>query len=93
MGDTATLKPVDETDALLTRLRDLVRVRNMFGQQVPTNVVDAVLRGEVDLAGVISNATYERVRDAVEVGAPAELTMKGQPHPFSMYPVLGSTPA
>jgi len=239
MGDTATLKPVDETDALLTRLRDLVRVRNMFGQQVPTKVVDAVLRGEVDLAGsraettilmtdirsftavsetlepaalvallnryletmlaaieefggtldkflgdgllihfnlplpqsdhpllavrtalrmrerlvsfnqdqvargeppisigmgintgfviagnigiegrkteytimghevnlasrmesatkelnvdiVISGATYERVRDTVEVGAPTELTMKGQSHPFSMYPVLGS---
>ena len=34
MGDTTvleTIKPVDETDALLTRLRDLVRVRNMFG--------------------------------------------------------------
>lgn len=240
MGDTATLKPVDETDALLTRLRDLVRVRNMFGQQTPTKVVDAVLRGEVDLAGsrteatilmtdirgftlvgeslepaalvallnryfetmltaieefggtlnkfigdallvhfnlplpqpdhallavrtalrmrerlvafnqdqaargepplrigmgintgvviagnigaegrkteyaiigeevniasriegatkelaadiVISGATYERVRDSVEVGAPAELIMKGQPHPITMYPVLGST--
>jgi class 3 adenylate cyclase/DNA-binding XRE family transcriptional regulator len=51
MGDTATIQPIDETDRLLTRLRDLVRVRNMFGQQVPTAVVDAVLRGDVDLAG------------------------------------------
>ena len=42
---------------------------------------------------VISGATYERVRDTVEVGAPTELTMKGQSHPFSMFPVLGSTPA
>jgi len=60
MGDPAvpaaraastTLKPIDETDALLTRLRDLVRVRNMFGQQVPASLVDAVLRNEVNLAG------------------------------------------
>src|SRR5687767_6349065 len=58
MGDTtATLRPVDETDALLTRLRDLVRVRNMFGQQVPTALVDAVLRNEVNLAGVRAEAT------------------------------------
>jgi adenylate cyclase len=58
MGDTtATLRPVDETDALLTRLRDLVRVRNMFGQQVPTALVDAVLRNEVNLAGIRVEAT------------------------------------
>src|SRR5688572_3424669 len=62
MGDTAaltteTLRPIDEADALLTRLRDLVRVRNMFGQSVPTTVVDAVLRNEVDLAGTRAEAT------------------------------------
>lgn len=62
MGDTsvltsATLRPIDETDALLTRLRDLVRVRNMFGQLVPTALVDAVLRNEVNLAGVRAEAT------------------------------------
>jgi class 3 adenylate cyclase len=62
MGDVAapvatTIAPIDETDRLLTRLRDLVRVRNMFGQQVPTAVVDAVLRGEVDLAGTRTEAT------------------------------------
>ena len=45
---------------------------------------------ELNVDIVISGATYERVRDTVEVGAPTELTMKGQPHPFSMYPVLGS---
>ena len=62
MGDTAalttaTLKPIDEADALLTRLRDLVRVRNMFGQSVPTDIVDAVLRDEIDLAGTRAEAT------------------------------------
>jgi class 3 adenylate cyclase/DNA-binding XRE family transcriptional regulator len=64
MGDTTvlgsrtnTLKPIDEADALLTRLRDLVRVRNMFGQSVPTAVVDAVLRDEVNLAGARVEAT------------------------------------
>ena len=60
MGDTTvldTIKPVDETDALLTRLRDLVRVRNMFGQQVNAKVVDAVLRGDLDLAGSWAEAT------------------------------------
>lgn len=53
----STIAPIDETDRLLTRLRDLVRVRNMFGQQVPTAVVDAVLRGEVDLGGVSTEDT------------------------------------
>ena len=58
MGDTtATLRPIDETDALLTRLRDLVRVRNMFGQSVPTNIVDAMLRNEINLAGTRAEAT------------------------------------
>ena len=62
MGDTTTmtsttLKPIDEADALLTRLRDLVRVRNMFGQSVPTNIVDAMLRNEIDLAGTRAEAT------------------------------------
>jgi len=62
MGDvaaptTTTITPIDETDRLLTRLRDLVRVRNMFGQEVPTAVVDAVLRGEVDLAGTRTEVT------------------------------------
>ena len=62
MGDTtamtsATLKPIDEADALLTRLRDLVRVRNMFGQAAPTNIVDAMLRNEINLAGTRAEAT------------------------------------
>lgn len=60
MGDTTvlgTIRPLDETDALLTRLRDLVRVRNMFGQQVNARVVDAVLRGEVELSGTLAEAT------------------------------------
>jgi adenylate cyclase len=66
MGDTTpiaatttlpTIAPIDEADRLLTRLRDLVRVRNMFGQQVPTAVVDAVLRNEIDLAGTRAEAT------------------------------------
>ncbi|HEU5317283.1 MAG TPA: adenylate/guanylate cyclase domain-containing protein [Chloroflexota bacterium] len=57
MGNVAAITPIDETDRLLTRLRDLVRVRNMFGQQVATKVVDAVLRGEVDLAGAWAEAT------------------------------------
>ncbi|MBI3970724.1 MAG: helix-turn-helix domain-containing protein [Chloroflexi bacterium] len=62
MGDTTPLDtppttPLDETDRLLLRLRDLVRVRNMFGQQVPTAVADAVLRGDVDLAGTRTEST------------------------------------
>ena len=62
MGDTTamtstTLKPIDEADALLTRLRDLVRVRNMFGQSAPTAIVDAMLRDEIDLAGTRAEAT------------------------------------
>ena len=46
---------------------------------------------ELNADVVISGATYERVRDAVPVGAPRELTMKGQLHTFMLYPVLGST--
>jgi len=45
---------------------------------------------EVDADIVISGATYERVRDAVEVGASVEPTVKGMPDPITAYPLLGS---
>jgi len=81
MGDTTvleTIKPVDETDALLTRLRDLVRVRNMFGQQVNAKVVDAVLRGDVDLAGSWAEATIL----ISDVRSFTVLSKELQPHTF-----------